>query len=134
MTQYCKLRIQAGKILVMLVVFSSVAIGSSYLMSGFLGIETIEAITIHVDYYSHWNGTLTVLGKVEPLSGFGKMERTLISDTDSGQTIEFQAQKLDDTYNVLIIRAMKGDQVIAQASTSDPNSVAVISFTLNHQN
>ena len=118
----------------MLVVFSSVAIGSSYLMSGFLGIETIEAITIQVDYYSHWNGTLTVLGEVEPLSGFGKMERTLISDSDSGQSIVLRAQKLDNTYNVLIIRAMKGDQLIAQSSTSDPNSVAVISFTLDNQN
>jgi len=84
----------------MLVVFSSVAIGSSYLMSGFLGVETIEAITLHVDYFS----------------------------------LIFSVQKEDNTNYVLIIRAMKGDKVIAQASTSDPNSVAVISFTLSNQN
>ena len=134
MLQYCKLRIQAGKILVMLVVFSSVAIGSSYLMSGFLGVETIEAITLHVDYFSHWNGTITVLDEVEPISGFGKLERTLISDSNSGQDIIFRVQKEDNTNYVLIIRAMKGDKVIAQASTSDSNSIAVISFTLSNQN
>lgn len=118
----------------MLVVFSSVAIGSSYLMSGFLGVETIEVITLHVEYYGHWNGTLTVLGEVEPLSGFGKMERTLVSDSDSGENIILRAQKEDNTNQVLIIRAMKGNKVIAQASTSDPKSVAVISFTLNNLN
>jgi len=118
----------------LLVVFSSVAIASSYYMTGLLGIKTIEAVTLHIDYYDHWNATLTVLGKVEPMSGFGNMERTLISDSNSGKQIVFSAQKADNSNNVLIIRAMKGNQIIAQASTTDAQNVAVISFILNSQN
>ena len=134
MTQYLKLRIQAGKILVVLVVFSSIAIASSYFMTGLLGNETIEAITLHIDYFDHWNATLIVLGKAEQMSGFGKMERTLISDSNNDQNIIFSAQKVDNSNNVLIIRAMKGDKILAQASTSDTKYVAVISFTLNNLN
>ena len=123
------MRIQAGKILAVLIVLSSLAVASSYLMTGLLGVEEIENITVDIDYFNHWNATATSQGKTIAWSGFGKNVKSILGIVGEGGYIELRVQK-DASNNALFVKVYQGDKELYRSMTAEPNGIVELNFVI----
>ena len=123
------MRFQAGKILAVLILLSSLALASSYLMSGFLSVEEIENITVEIEYFNHWNATASSQGKNISWSGFGKNEKSILGVIGENGNIEVRVRK-DATSYTMFVKVLMGDKVLQQRATSEPNGEVVMNVTI----
>lgn len=110
---------KSGIIISVLVV---VILASAISLTGFLDAEdNIDCIIIEVDYFDHWNVTITEDSSTWTWSGFGKMEKNLMRITADEWIIQICAQKMDDSYGYLTMRVkLKDGTVLKEVYTSKP--------------
>lgn len=107
----------------------AVGLLSSLFMTGFLDRERVEDVLVEVDYFDHWNMTVSESSYSWSFSGFGRMERCFVRVDGDVWVISVEAQKEDSSSGQLAVRVkLRDGTVLKQASTSEP--FGKVSFTI----
>ena len=102
-------------------------------MTGLLSVEEIENITVEIDYFNHWNATITSQGKAISWSGFGKNVKSILGIVGEGGYIELKVQK-DASNNAMFVRVYQGDNELYRSISAEPNGVVELNFVITRDN
>ncbi|SEO72234.1 zinc-ribbon domain-containing protein [Halorientalis persicus] len=83
-----------------------------------------QDVYVVVDYSGDWSGAIGTAGNMRSVQGSGQ---TRLDVPDDATIVSANAQKRDGAAGTLTIRIMRGDEVVAQQSTSAQYGVAQVS-------
>lgn len=113
-------------------VFTAICIAgtlSSLGLTGFLDRERVEDVLVEVEYFDHWNMTVSESSYTWSFSGFGRTERRFVRVDGHAWVISVEAQKEDASSGRLVVRVkLRDGTVLKQAFTSEP--FGKVSFTI----
>ncbi len=108
------------KVGVLLSFFCALAVVSNMLLVGLLDHEEVDEVLLEVDYYEHWNVTISN-GSERSWSGFGRQEKILMRPEDEKWVLNVEASKLDGSTSALTIRIkLRDGTVLAESRTKEP--------------
>ena len=111
-----------AKIGAIVTILGIVILACTVMLTGILEVnDRIDEVVLEVDYFEHWNVTLSHGGVVESWSGMGRKEKLLVRPSTDTWVISVQAEKVDASSGQLKVRIRSPDgMVLKQAATILP--------------
>ena len=104
----------------------------SILMIGTLKSKDPDVLVLEVEYYAHWNLTITENGDERFQSGFGKLEVPMFKPASSEWVISVDCLKTDGSQNLLSVTIKRPDDtVLKKGYTFEP--FGTVQFTIEIQ-
>lgn len=108
-----------AKIGAIITILGVVILASAIMLTGLLENNEVDEVVLEVDYFNHWNVTLSHDGITESWSDMGRKETMLVRSTSDTWVISVRAEKLDASSGYLRVRVKHLDgAVIGQEATN----------------
>ena len=111
-----------AKIGAIVTILGIVILACTVMLTGILEVnDRIDEVVLEVDYFEHWNVTLSHDSIEESWSGMGRKETVLIRPSGGTWVISVEAEKLDESSGYLRVKIKLLDgTILKQAVTMLP--------------